>query len=194
MKALFLLLFLISVKALAFDFSALVYQPQVKSQDENGDDEKDPLSFGVTIGHQWAMAPKLHFAPRLSYIKHSEKSRDSYSDYKVQSYIVALDVLYLISDTEPLYLRLGVGNFIKEIKGEGGTTIVPNGSGTAVAYRPSGKSTSQTAIANLGVDWRFDLWGSMEKSYGTSFSLMFTQPTDSRKTYVSYLFHLTYYL
>jgi len=194
MKSLLISLLLISCQVQALDLSALVYQPQLKSQDENGDDERDPLSYGVSIGHQWAMAPKLLFAPRLSYIRHSEKSRDSYSDYKVQSYIVALDALYLISETEPLYLRIGIGNFIKEIKGEGGTVTVPNGSGTTLAYRPSGKSTTQTATVNLGIDWKFDLWGSMEKNYGTSLSLMFTQPTDSRKTYLSYLLHLTYYL
>ena len=185
---------LMASKAVAFDLSALAYQPNVISQDENGDEEKDPLSYGLTVGHQWNWAPGIFFAPRFSYVKNSEKSRDSYSDYDLTTMIVALDILYRIHSVHLLFMRFGIGNLIKEIKGPGGTVTIPNGSSTTTAYRPSGSSKSKSGTLNLGLDWRM---GSSEMdgggSWGGSLTFMRVQPIDYRKAYTVYLLNLGYY-
>lgn len=186
-RLILLSLLLISIPTWGLDFSVLAYQSNLKTQDYYGKDKKDPVYYGASLGHRWNIDPNLVFAPHLSYIHNTQKSEDSYSDYKIQLYHISMDFLYRISDLHQLDLRLGLGNLYRITKGQGGTVTIPNGSGTATAYRPSGTSTSQTATLNMGLEWRFT------SQFSISTTGLVIQPMETRKRSVSYLISFTYF-
>ncbi len=160
----FVLLFLIffSTRAYSLDTSLGVYRFNDHVQDGVGQEDSDPLSPMVTIGHNMGFLFGLEFSPQLGFIKHTTSVEDEYGgDYSITSFVLLYDFLWspelLQFSGGGLKVRFGAGTFIKKTKGEGGPVTIPNGSGTATAYRPGESTTSYSSTVNLGFDALFNL-------------------------------------
>jgi hypothetical protein len=90
---------------------------------------------------------------------------------------------------------VGLGNFRKSIKGEGGTVTIPNGSGTATAYKPGKAQESYTSTLNLGADWQFSkgYGGDTINGYGLSLETFWNELLDSKKRMFTVQFGFTAY-
>ena len=149
-----------------FSASLGLYQADSKVQSPSGSEDSDPYSVGIAIGYDFDFYWGHLFSPQLGYIQHAVNSEDDYGSYKMTTIYVLYDFVYKPSwFAQNMSVRYGVGNFIKKIDGDGGTVTVPNGSGTATAYRPE-SSTSHSGNFNLGLQWDF---GAIQKTWGVRF-------------------------
>lgn len=168
----------------AFNTSLTATQRQEKVQTQAGKEAADPLSYGIGFGHEFQWWNSTQFAPRFGYIKNTVESNDHYSGkYKVETIYVLYDFAHPFDSDKSLWWRVGIGNFIKRIKGDGGTVTIPNGSGTATAYKPGKTQQSFTSTLNLGADWMFSKGYGADtiNGYGISFETFWNEILDSKK-------------
>jgi hypothetical protein len=138
-----------------------VHKSLLDVQDKNGDELKTPFEPTFALGTNFKLAESWGFSPHIGYIHNTISSDDSYGKYRKHTIFILYDFIWLpLSGMKDLGLRFGIGNFITRTKGEGGTVQIPNGGGTATAYRP-GKETrsSYSGTFNFGVDYMFN-WSS----------------------------------
>lgn len=176
----FTLLFTSNVHALNFALTAT--QAQEKVQNQKGKEDADPISFGLAFGHEFQWWQETRFSPRLGYIKNEVNSDDHYAGkYKIETIYLLYDFTHPINMAGTWQYRAGIGNFIKRIKGSGGTVTIPNGSGTATAYKPGKTQQSFTSTLNLGLDWIFLSSVSGETGYGANLETFWNELLDSKK-------------
>ncbi len=176
------LLILQSLTSHAFDVGLGVVKPFDKTQVNSGADESDPFSPNISLGHQWDFFGGYVFAPRFGYTRYTNTTNDRYGgDYTIESFYLLYDFLSPLSNVSPLYLRYGIGTFQKKIKGEGGAVTIPNGNGTATAYRPDSSKSTATLSLNLGIDYKLGSYGMTVKDQGIRGELFIIQPLDKYK-------------
>lgn len=179
---LFELLLLAPSSVYAIDLSLGLHQPWDKVQNKKGSEADDPISPYLAIGHVFEISEQWRFTPRLGYISHTVKSNDHYSKYKIESFFLLYDFAWKHSFDASFFPRIGVGTFLKKVKGEGGTVTVPNGGGYSTAYRPGSSKASSTASLNLGFDW--NLSSNLDLTaggYGVSFEAFIFEILESKK-------------
>jgi hypothetical protein len=168
-------------EARAYDVGITATQAQDKTQTQSGSEASDPIGYGIAFGHEWQMFTTTKFAPRAGYIKNEVQSKDHYSGkYKSETVYILYDFIHPLNFGNTLWFRGGIGNHIKRIKGDGGTVTIPNGGGTATAYKPGKTQQSFTSTLNLGLDWRFSQDFS-STNYGLSFETFWSEIFDSKK-------------
>lgn len=172
--------------AFAWDVSLSAYRLDDKVQDDRGDEASDPIQPALSIGHTFDMGlgwfDSVHFSPRLGYVRDLEPSRDSYGQQRIEHIYVLYDFVSPIADST--FLRYGFGSFLKRVSGDGGSLTIPNGSGTATAYRPEGTKTSSTATTNLGIDYIWSDSGST--GYRLAAELHAYQILDNKRRWLAY--------
>lgn len=182
MRALLILLALLGLPAHALNFSLHMSQPQDKVQNQAGSEAADPLSPGIAFGHAFEVMDGMHFAPQLGYIRNEVKSDDHYSGkYKIETLYLHYDFYHQWRQLESLRTHFGFATMAKRIKGEGGTVVIPNGTGTAMAYRPGGTKTSYTHAFTTGLDWNFLETNGAVKKYGVFGQLFIYEILDGER-------------
>lgn len=122
-------------------------------QDEDGLETKDPFYAMVQIGYNFAPIFGFIFSPQFIFATTSNNSNDEYGgDYSTKTYGFLYDFLYPFGTG--MAFRFGIGNIIKSTSGDGGVVTIPNGTGTATAYKPE-DSKSYTGTLNLGFETVF---------------------------------------
>lgn len=183
-----------SFQVQAFNASVGFYTVDEKVQNRAGSEAKDPYSPFVSLGHEFELTPSWYFLPRLGYIQHKVESADHYSKYKMETIFLLYDFAYRHSMDSNVLWKAGFGTFMKQIKGQGGTVTVPNGGGTATAYRPGTSKRSSTATWNLGFDWKFkNSMGTSEGVFALSGEIFFFEPLEDKKRIMSALLGLSYF-
>ncbi len=177
--ALYLLIFIFSQSTHAWTVGLGVYKPDPKVQDSKGKEKGDPYSPYINFG--WHIPVKYDwfpdFVPRIGYIYNKNNSGDHYTTYKIETFTLLYDFLFQPKGWRSTSLRYGFGSFIQKITGPGGTVTVPNGGGTATAYKPSGSSQSATLTLNAGADYKMNARSSgYLKDYGFSFQTFYFDP------------------
>jgi hypothetical protein len=158
-------------------------------QDKKGKERKTPFEPTLAIGKNFEFSPGFGFSPQLGYIHNIIVSDDGYSEYKMHTFFILYDFLWIPSSLPDLATRFGIGNFIKRISGEGGTVTIPNGSGTATAYRPKKeRQSSYSNTFNFGLDYNFNFSASWFDSLALRFELFIFRPLS--KEYRNYAYHL----
>ena len=177
----------------AFDAGLTATQAQEKVQNQAGSEDGDPISYGLVIGHVFDSPRSTKFSPKLGYIKNEVNSDDHYSGkYKIETIYLLYDVIHPLNQAETIFFRAGIGNFIKRIKGDGGTVTIPNGAGFATAYKPGKTQESYTSTLNIGADWIFmSDFGSTR--YGMTLESFWSEILDSKKRMFTVQFGLTAY-
>ncbi len=176
-------LILASGYANAFNGGLTISQAQEKVQNQKGSEASDPLSFGIMFGHEFDWWQSTRFAPRIGYIKNTVESDDHYAGkYKIETIYLLYDVIHPLTSDNAIWFRGGIGNFIKRTKGDGGTVTIPNGAGTATAYKPGDTQQSFTSTLNLGLDWNLSggFSGQFE-GYGVTLETFWNEILDSKK-------------
>lgn len=172
--------------AFAWDVSLSAYRLDDKVQDDRGDEASDSIQPALSIGHTFDMGfgwfDSIHFSPRLGYIRDLEPARDSYGQQRIEHLYVLYDFVSPIATNT--FLRYGFGSFLKRISGDGGSITIPNGSGTATAYRPDGTKTSATATTDLGLDYIWSDSGSA--GYRLAAELHAYQILDNKRRWLAY--------
>jgi hypothetical protein len=191
MKAL-LLCFLLNIPtAFGIHLGVAGYKDTFNVQDKDGEKEEKPWSTMYFIGHNfYNVIDSFTFSPQFAYINNKVISNDSYNEYKVSTYVIMYDFIWIpnsfsMSNTG-LGVRFGISNFIKKVEGEGGTKTVPNGSSTVEAYRPDETQTSYTTAYNLGLDLQLKILQDYFSSVGLQAQMFFFSPTNEEKTSRSY--------
>lgn len=160
-----------------------------KVQNSNGKEVDDPFSPAISLGHDWQTPwGQWQFSPRLGYIQNQMVANDSYGGHKVETLYILWDAFHPWQGSSTSGWRVGLGSFMKTIKGPGGTVTVPNGSGTATAYRPDGSSKSATASLNGGFDWVFkdNMGGGILSSLGLTGELFLFETINSKQRLFGY--------
>jgi hypothetical protein len=195
---LLMILISMSTEALCLNVSLGAHKSNRNAQDRAGEEDSNSLSPTVSVGHlikyKW-----INFAPQLGFTKNKRESADEYGgDYSISTIYLLYDFLWSplglsVTDRTPLALRFGLGNFIKSIKGDGGTVSVPNGaSGTIDAYQPGESDKSYTGSLNLGFDFNGSLLSSNWSNYGGQFELFIFSALKSEKRSTAFNLLLTY--
>ncbi len=175
---------LLNPNAHAWNMSLTANQAQEKVQAQSGKEDSDPISYGLGFGHEFQWWNSTQFAPRMGYVMNTVNSDDHYSGkYKVETIYLLYDFAHPFNSEQTWWWRVGIGNFIKRIKGNGGTVEIPNGSGTSTAYKPGKTQESYTSTLNLGVDWMFSkgMGGNTINGYGMNFETFWNELLDSKK-------------
>lgn len=150
-------------------------------QDRDGKETRDPFMPMLKVGwtSDWSLYG-LRLSPHAFYALSSRESDDSFGgDYSVNIYGFLYDLIYPVNAN--LGLRFGLGNVIKSIEGEGGTVTIPNGDGTATAYKPGEKVTSYTGTLNFGADYTFGSPLLFVKNLGLRFEYLMMSPLKNDK-------------
>ncbi len=180
-----LFLGLIETRAMAATIALNLSQPQDKVQKQNGKEQADPISPGLSLGPHFDINETWQFAPELGYILNQVSTKDHYGGKpKIETFYLLYDFVYSLSAQGSWKLRAGIGNFIKKTKGDGGTVSVPNGtSGTSTAYKPGKTKTSYTSSVNLGTEWYFSEGtpGEFFKNYRLFGEIFTFEPLDKQK-------------
>ncbi len=175
-------LFLPTPEASAFSLGVGLFNPIEKTQDGSGQDQTDPVSPTLSLSHSWNVLGTTFFAPVLGYTQFTNTTNDRYGgSYSVDSLYILYDFLTPLSETGDLSLRWGLGSIRKQFSGDGGQVTIPNGSGTAVVYKPSISKPSSTVSLNLGLDYRFGVPGFSGTDQGIRFEIFVIQPLDKIK-------------
>lgn len=176
-----IVLLLTTSSAFAWNANLGMIRFEEKVQDRAGKEASDPWSPTLSFGHSWQVWNEFRFDPRLGYIQHVAQSDDGFGPYKKESFVLQYDASYpIFSAASSGWIRFGFSHFMKTISGAGGTVTVPNGGGTATAYRPE-RVTSSTGAVGVGVDWLFPSSGDMISGYRASGQLFVFEALDSRR-------------
>lgn len=191
MLALFLVL-IINICS-AFHVTTGFYKSLIDVQDKNGKEVTNPFNPTIGVGYNWQFSPTWGFSPQIGYIYDWKKSDDGYNDYKVHTFNILYDFAWLPFDGMTgdnfFAIRMGVGTFIKKIKGEGGSVTVPNGSSTSKAYRPDETSTSYSSTLNFGADMSLNIFKDYFQNFGIRFETYVFRPLS--KEYRNYAYSLS---
>tara|TARA_R110002072_G_scaffold64203_4_gene159632 strand:+ start:77088 stop:77642 length:555 start_codon:yes stop_codon:yes gene_type:complete len=141
--------------------------------------EFDPMiSFNTIIPMMWNQL----FLPEAGFVFHSS----GVDGAKKRTTFILVDFGYEV--LPKILLRYGFGNFITNIKGEGGAKQMQNGFGTDEFYLPSKSSKSYNTTIDIGAEY----------ASGPNTSLRFQtymfSPLSSTSRKLSYSLSLTYYL
>ncbi len=190
MKILILLLgvFLAS-PALSMHVSTGVYKSLIDVQDKNGKTVTNPFSPALTVGSNFKFADGIGFSPQLGFVYHTVQTDDTYGEYKMYSLFLLYDFMWVPQDYQFFALRFGLGTFRKTITGKGGSVTVPNGTGTATAYRPD-SSTSYSSTFNLGTDFNFNWSTEWFTNMGARFEVFAFRPLSHE--YRTYTYNLAF--
>lgn len=178
----------------AFHVTSGFYMPLLDVQDKNGKEVKNHIDPTIGIGRNWQIGNDWGFSPQFNYIYDLKGSDDGYNDYKVHTFVILYDFVWLPIDSmksgNVFALRFGIGNFIKRISGEGGAITVPNGSsGSSTAYRPEKTITSFSGTFNLGADLSLDLLKDYFNNFGFRLEAYTFRPLSQE--YRNYSYSLT---
>lgn len=170
----FIILLIFLQNAFAVHVTTGLYQSLLKVQDQKGKTVKRDFHPHVELGYNWRTGNDWGFSPQIGYIYNIQRSEDKYSEYKVHTFNILYDFVWLPIDSmkgpTTFAMRMGLGTFIKRISGKGGSVTVPNaGSGTATAYRPKGTQTSYSSTINLGADYTFKMFEEYFENLGLRF-------------------------
>jgi hypothetical protein len=125
----------------------------MEAQDASGSKVTTPKDFFLSVGKNFVKGKSSWgiFAPMLGFVRH-EQTDDTYGDHTKETIFLLYDLALPLHKN--LIFRYGIGNFITNIKGDGGRITVPNGAnGTSTAYRPGAKSESFSTTVNLGLEF-----------------------------------------
>ena len=172
------------------------YNKQEKVQNSKGEEDSDPFSPMFLLGHTFNISSGYVFSPALGYIKHEVNSDDSYGEYEVTTLALIYDLIWApgMSASDGYSIRYGIGNFMRKTKGKGGAVTVPNGTGTATAYRPGSETTSYSTSFNIGAELFFS-----PLIYGLSLNGLrgemywFHPFNDSKRTYAFNIMYVGYF-
>ncbi len=184
----FILLFiglLLASPVWAVHVSTGLHKSLIDVQDKNGDAVKNPLSPVLSIGGNFRLKEGLGFSPQFGFIYHTVESDDSYGDYKMHSFFVLYDFLWVPQGYDSFGLRFGLGTFRKTIEGEGGAVTIPNGTSTSTAYKPE-SSTSYSGTFNLGTDFNFHIFRDWFKNFGLRFEMHVFRPLSEENRNYTY--------
>ena len=188
MKILILLFgFLLANPAWSVHVSTGVYKSLIDVQDKNGKTLTNPFSPALTVGSNFKFADGVGFSPQLGYVYHTVQTDDSYGDYKMYSIFLLYDFIWVPQDYQFFALRFGLGTFRKTISGKGGSVTIPNGTGTAKAYRPE-SSTTYSSTVNLGTDFNFNMSTEWFTNMGMRFEVFAFRPLSQE--YRTYTYNL----
>jgi hypothetical protein len=169
----------------AVHVSTGLHKSLIDVQDKNGKEDKNPFSPVLTVGSNFKMTEGFGFSPQLGFIYHTVNSDDSYGKYKMYSFFILYDFIWVPQGYEFFGLRFGLGTFRKTIKGEGGTVTIPNGNSTAKAYRPE-SSTSYSGTFNLGTDFNFNILKDWFTNFGLRLEMYVFRPLSKENRNYTY--------
>ena len=162
-----------------------VYKSLIDVQDKNGKEVKNPFSPALTVGTNFQFGQSFGFSPQLGFIHHTVKSDDSYGKYKMYTFFLLYDFIWVPQSFDSFALRFGLGTFRKTIKGEGGKVTIPNGASTMQAYRPD-SVTSYSGTFNLGADYNFNILKDWFSNFGMRFEVFVFRPLSSENRNYTY--------
>ena len=165
------------------------------TQNQKGKVEDKPFSPTLALGYNTKLFNTgLGFSPQFGYIHTNQTANDSFGAQKIHSFFFNWDFIYVTSFSQYLGLRFGIGNFIKRIRGEGGTVTIPNGNSTDEALRPSGTVTSYSSTFNFGFDYNFNfLLGTWMENLGVRFETFVFRPLSSENRNYTFNLGIIYY-
>lgn len=149
--------------------------------DKDGGTKKFEIAPTVFLGATLPVWQSLYFSPGIGFTMFTgEQDKTSKTELHLQYHVTGP----LIGN---VFWITGFSNFITSISGEGGTTELNNGGGTATFYVPKESSTSYTSSLDFGAEFMIDSnWTTRLEFYITRFL-----SSDRRK--VSNMFSLNYF-
>ena len=164
-----------------------IYKSLIDVQDKNGKEVTNPFSPALSVGSNFKFTDGFGFSPQLGFVYHTVQTDDSYGDYKMYSIFLLYDFIWVPQSYQSFALRFGLGTFRKTITGKGGTVTIPNGTGTATAYRPE-SATSYSGTFNLGTDFKFNMRTNWFTNFGLRFEVFAFRPLSQE--YRNYTYNL----
>ena len=143
-------------------FNAGAFQHNMISLTKDKDAKADffgdtylPIGFqySFSVGTSWRFVPGLNFTHATTLLIPKETPEEG---AKKNLFFLNLPMVTNIASWADG--KLGLGYFSYEIKGEGGTVDLPNGTGTSTFYQPSETRTSQNLYFLLGLSWPMSGW------------------------------------
>ncbi len=151
MKTLILAVALLSARAHAFSVGLGTLVPNFLSAQVDKEGGRRVFQFTPTllVGGHLQLWGENFFTPRLGYATYlGEEDKTSKTD-------ILLNYHMGYRFVDHFMLHYGFSTFITKLKGEGGTTTLSNGGGTATFYIPEESKTSYTSSIDVGGELLF---------------------------------------